>query len=75
MFRVEFRTGKGGRIRWFVARKDTGRIAYSCFPLSFGTEQEAWEHAVWAIGVGVNLEYVHPEYGFTHVAGEREWMV
>ena len=34
MFRVEFRTGKGGRIRWFVARKDTGRIMYSCFPLS-----------------------------------------
>ena len=49
MFRVEFRTGKGGRIRWFVARKDTGRIMYSCFPLSFGTDQEAWEHAEWAL--------------------------
>ena len=36
MFRVEFSAPvRGGRIRWFVARKDTGRIMYSCFPLSF----------------------------------------
>ena len=73
MFRVEFRAGKGGRIRWFVARKDTGRIMYSCFPLSFGTEQEAWEHAEWAIGAGVTLEYVHPVQGFVMSTEERRF--
>ena len=71
MFRVEFRTGKGGRIRWFVVSKDTGDIKFSCFPKSFGTEQEAWEHAEWALGAGVSLEFVHPEEGFVLYAGER----
>ena len=72
MFRIEFRKGRGGRIRWFAANKDTGKIQYSCFPLSFGTEQEAWEHAEWAVGASVSMEYVNPDEGFTLYAGERD---
>ena len=71
MLRVEFRTGRGGKIRWFAANKDTGAIVYSCFPWSFGTEQEAWEHAQWAIGAGVSLEYANPDEGFVAYTGER----
>ena len=73
MFRVDFRTGSDGRIRWFVVNKDTGVIQYSGFPLSFGTDQEAWEHAEWAIGASVSMTYVHPEEGFTNFAGSRDW--
>ena len=71
MLRIQFRTGKGGRIRWFAANKDSGRIVYSSFPNSFGTEQEAWENAEWAIGASVTLEYVHPTQGFQTRVEER----
>ena len=63
MYKVEFRTDAVGRVQWFVV-KDSGRILYSCLPRSFETEQSAWEHAEWAIGVAVKLVYEHPDRGF-----------
>ena len=73
MLRVDFRTGKNGRIRWFAVNKDSGVIQYSCFPLSFDTDQEAWEHAEWAIGAGATLEFVDPSQGFVISAEERNF--
>ena len=73
ILRLRFRTGKGGRIRWFVTRKYSKRIAYSSFPNSFSTKQEAWEHAEWAVGASVTLEYEHPTQGFQRCTREREW--
>ena len=73
MLRVDFRTGKDERIRWFAVDKDSGVLQYSSLPRSFKTSQEAWEHAEWAIGAGVALEFVHYLDGFTHNTPERSF--
>ena len=68
MFRVEFRTGKGGRIRWFVARKDTGQDNVQLLSaVVSSTEQESWEHAEWAIGAGVTFGIRAPRSGICNV--------
>ena len=53
MLRIEFKLGRDGRHRWFAMRDD--RTAYSGFPHSFGSEQQAWEHAEWALGASVEM--------------------
>ena len=54
MLRIRIKQGKGipfirrGRHRWFAAN-EAGTIQYSSFPRSFASNQEAWEHAEWAV--------------------------
>ena len=45
---VRYRMGKGGRFRWSLVDKSTDRVAYSSFPNSFDTKQEARGHLIWA---------------------------
>ena len=71
MLRVQFRKGRDRRYRWFVINSDSKRLHYSSFPRSFETDQEAWEHAEWAMGASVNLVYENPSSGFTLNAPER----
>lgn len=66
MLRISIRQGKGGRWRWF-AMKDVpqrhpeyGKTAYSSFPQSFASEQQAWEHAEWASGASVTMRWENP---------------
>ena len=53
MLTIQIKQGKGGRWRWFA--RTERRIVYSSFPRSFGTNQEAWEHAEWACGAFVTM--------------------
>ena len=62
MLRIIIKQGRGipfiraGRWRWF-AQNDNRRTAYSSMPRSFGTDQEAWEHAEWALGASVTMRW------------------
>ena len=72
MLKVEFRTGKGGRVRWFVVDPDD-TIQFSCFPRSFRTERDAWRHAERMLGVGISMVNTDPDEGFEQFAGERDF--
>ena len=70
--RIEIHQGKGGRHRWF-AMMDSGRIAYSCFPNSFDSEEEAWKDAESSVAAEVYLPFKpdDPDEGFTNYAASR----
>ena len=58
MLTIRIKQGRGGRWRWF-AYADRG-IAYSSFPRSFASDQQAWEHAEWALGASVTMRWENP---------------
>ena len=65
MLRIIMKQGKGipfirrGRHRWFAVN-DKDITAYSSMPRSFATDQEAWEHAEWALGASVTMRWENP---------------
>ena len=62
MLQIRIAQGKGGRWRWFAATER--RIAYSSFPNSFASEQQAWEDAEWACGASVTMRYENPNNAY-----------
>ena len=66
MFRIVLKQGRGipfirpGRHRWFAVN-ESDITQYSSMPRSFASNQQAWEHAEWALGASVTMRWENPK--------------